>query len=99
MDHALSSAAKGFNGIDFSFLHSNCLSTLDNWHRFSSMYSVLSDRMAIEIPDWFYLVCFPIQLHFIRLHSLLYGFTDVTKAHINTCTLDSSVCGIFNGLK
>ena len=33
------------------------------------------------------LVCFPIQLHFIRLHSLLYGFTDVTKADINTCTL------------
>lgn len=37
-----------------TYLHSGCLSTLDNWHCFACMYSVLSNRMAIEIPDWFY---------------------------------------------
>lgn len=33
------------------------------------------------------LICFPIYLHLVRLHHLLDRLTDITQAHVDTCTL------------
>lgn len=38
------------------------------------------------------LICFPIYLHFIRLHDFLNGLTNVTQAHIDSCKLITERC-------
>lgn len=44
----------------------------------------------------FTLICFPIYLHFIRLHDLLNGLADVAQAHIYSCKLGQSLHSVNN---
>lgn len=41
----------------------------------------------------FTLICFPIYLHFIRLHDLLNGLADITESHIDSSKLGQRLPG------
>ena len=67
------------------------LRTFHNWHCFSSMDTVLSDRMTVEVSYGLNPVRLPIELDLIRLHYLLDLFAHITETNIDPCSSDT--CG------
>lgn len=88
---AFSSATKSFNCILFSFFHFRSITILNYWNTFTCVNPVASNTVTTEVPNAFNWVCFVSDLNFIRLHSFLNLFTNVSQAHINTCRSYSSV--------
>ena len=57
----------------------------------SSMYTISSDGLPINVTYGLDPVNLPVQLHLVTFHHLLYGFTHIAQTHINTSLLDTYV--------
>jgi hypothetical protein len=88
-----------FNTIRVYFLHLCSGSTLHDGYTLTSMDVVLVNTVAIEISHTFDWISLPIELNLVALHNLLDGSTHVTQPHINTCLLDTSICGFSHSLQ
>jgi len=94
-----SGRSEGLNSILFTFLHLVLILALNDGHALSSVNLVPLYAVATEILNRSDAVGFALDFNFIRLHSLLYCFTNLTKSGIDTRMTDAGVSRVFDGFK
>lgn len=96
---SLPCGAKRLDGVEFILFHASCLTSLHYGHCFTSVYSVGTNGVPVEIPDGFDLISLTVNFHLVRLHDLLNGLPNVTQPDVDAGSLDTRVGGLLHGLQ
>ena len=94
-----SGRSEGLNSVLLTFLHLVLIWTLNDRHALSSVNLIPLYAVATKVLNCSNAVGFSLDFDFIRLHSLLDCFTDLTESGIDTRMTDAGVRRVFDGFK
>mmetsp|Transcript_15524 Transcript_15524/g.23281 ORF Transcript_15524/g.23281 Transcript_15524/m.23281 type:complete len:248 (-) Transcript_15524:422-1165(-) len=99
MHKSLTRRSKCLDCIKLILLHFGGRTSPHNGNTLSSVNTVLTNRMSIEVTDRLDFVRFTLDFNFIRLHGFLNCSANIAQAHINSCLFDTSVGRILDSLQ
>lgn len=83
---------EGLHGEPFTFFKLGLITRVTNdWYRFSCMNVVWLNSMSCQISNWLDIICFAIQLNFVRVVHFMHSSTNVANTNIDTNFFDTSI--------
>jgi len=93
---AFACTSESLDGVLLAFLHTACVSILNNRYLLAAVDAPAKHIMPIQVAHTFNRISFVVDFDFEALHGLLDLLTDVSQTNINASSLDARLCGFLN---